>query len=182
MSFALVVELFDRERIEERRETIAFDPQEILEIARRHRGEVIGAVLARRAVDAPLADVCPGGFGVCEVLLARVLRALEHHVLEEMREAAPARPLVLGADVEPLIDVDDRKLPIDVEDDLQSVGEGVLFKLDLWSRPGFRRCRLRRRGVLRLHGRDREHGRGEKKRGCNGPFHGGSFRWLQGGL
>ena len=52
-------------------------------------------------------------------------------MLEEVREAGAARPLVLRADVEPLVDVDDRQLAVDVQDDLQAVRQRVLLELDL---------------------------------------------------
>ena len=52
-----------------------------------------------------------------------VLRALEHHVLEEMREAGAARLLVLRADVIPELDVHDRRRLVLVQDDDQAVGQ-----------------------------------------------------------
>jgi hypothetical protein len=60
-----------------------------------------------------------------------VLRALEHQVLEEMRETRPARPLVLRADVIPDVHRHDRHVMVFVNDDVEAVvqrafGEGEL--------------------------------------------------------
>ena len=53
----------------------------------------------------PLMSLRAGAFEQLEVRVARhVLRALEHHVLEEMREAGAAGCFVRGADVVPEID------------------------------------------------------------------------------
>ena len=52
-------------------------------------------------------------------------------MLEEVREPRPPRLLVLRADVVPLVDVHDRELAVDVQDDLQAVRQGVLLELDL---------------------------------------------------
>ena len=63
------------------------------------------------------------------------------------RCAKPVRPgpLVLRADVEPLVDVDDRELPVDVQDDLQAVRKRVLLEDDLRGRVGGSRGRRRLR-------------------------------------
>ncbi len=87
---ALVVELFLRRRVEQRRQAVRFEPQEVLEVGRGHGREVVGAVVAGRAVDAALSQVGARLLGVREVLAAGVLRALEHHVLEQVREAGAA--------------------------------------------------------------------------------------------
>ena len=58
-----------------------------------------------------------------EVAVVVVLRALEHQVLEQVREAGAARPLVLGADVIPDVDRDDRAVVILVDDHVEPVGE-----------------------------------------------------------
>ena len=55
-----------------------------------------------------------------------MLRSLEHQVLEQMREAGVARPLVLRADVIPEVHGDDRARVVLVEEDVESVGERVL--------------------------------------------------------
>ena len=58
-----------------------------------------------------------------EELVVVVLRALEHQVLEQVREAGLARDLVLGADVVPEVDRDDRRLAVGVHDHGQAVVE-----------------------------------------------------------
>ena len=60
-----------------------------------------------------------------------VLRALEHHVLEEVREAGAPRLLVLRADVIPDCEVDDRRRVIFGQDHGQPVGQrrDVVLKL-----------------------------------------------------
>ncbi len=131
---ALLVELGLGERLAERREPVRLEPEEVLEVGRRDRREVVRPVEVRRPVDAPLAEVGARLLDVGEVLARDVLRALEHQVLEEVGEPRPARLLVLRADVEPLVHVDDRELPVDVQDDLQAVRERVLLERDLRGR------------------------------------------------
>ena len=60
-----------------------------------------------------------------------VARALEHQVLEEVREAGAARFLVLRADVIPELDVDDRRRLVLVQDDDHAVRqhEPLVFEL-----------------------------------------------------
>ena len=167
---ALVVELLLVGLVEQRRQTIGLDPQQRLEVGRRHGREVVGAVAAGGAVDAALAEVGAHLLDQREVLAGHVRRPLEHHVLEEVREAGAARRLVLRADVEPLVDVDDRQLAIDVQDQLQAVRQHVLLEGDLGRRgrgrhePGDRRWpgrRARRGGRFRRRrGLARRGGRG----------------------
>ena len=82
------------------------------------RLEVVGAVEVGGAVDV-------GGAGGLEQLEVRVggdvLRALEHHVLEQVREAGAARHLVGRADVVPEVDRDQRQPLVLREDDLEAV-------------------------------------------------------------
>jgi hypothetical protein len=52
-----------------------------------------------------------------------VLGALEHEVLEEVREAGATRPLVLGSDVIPKVYRHDRYVAVLMDDDIQAVGE-----------------------------------------------------------
>ena len=54
-----------------------------------------------------------------------VLRPLEHQVLEEVREAGPAGHFVLGSDVIPDVDRDDRHAVILVDEDVEAVRERV---------------------------------------------------------
>jgi hypothetical protein len=64
-------------------------------------------------------------------VLADVLGALEHHVLEEVGEAALARDLVAAADVVPDVDGDQRGGAVLVKDHLEAVGELVALELDV---------------------------------------------------
>ena len=60
-----------------------------------------------------------------------VRRALEHQVLEQMREAGQPGPLVLRADVIPDVHGHDRQRVILVQDDVETVGERGLGVGDL---------------------------------------------------
>ena len=50
-------------------------------------------------------------------------RALEHQVLEQVREPRAAAPLVLGADVVPQVHRHDRQVVVLVDDDVEAVAE-----------------------------------------------------------
>ena len=58
--------------------------------------------------------------------LGDVSAALEHDVLEEVREPGLARLLVLGADVVPDVDGDDRREVVLRDDEAQAVGEALV--------------------------------------------------------
>ena len=60
-----------------------------------------------------------------EEALVVVLRPLEHQVLEEMREARAAGPLVLRADVVPDVHRNDRTVLIGMDQHVQAVVESV---------------------------------------------------------
>ena len=85
---------------------------------RGHGLEIIGAVEPGGAVEVGRADLAQRS----EIVARRVLRAVEHDVLEQMREAGAALRLVLGADIVPDADRDDRRLAVVVDDDAQAVG------------------------------------------------------------
>ena len=73
---------------------IGLEPQRELELVGGHGLEVVGAIEVGRAVQIAGA----GALEQLEVLIGRhVLRALEHHVLEEVREAGASRLLVRRA-------------------------------------------------------------------------------------
>ncbi len=74
--------------------------------------EVVGAVFVGGAVQIGGADPLDG----LKIVVVVVLAAVEHQMLEEMREAGRARLLVLGADVIPDVHRDDRRLVILVHD------------------------------------------------------------------
>ena len=84
---------------------------------RRHGLEVVGAVEVRRAVHARGADFLQRQ----KVLVVVVLAAVEHQVLEQMRETRLTGHLVLRADVVPDRDRDDRRLAILMHDHAQAV-------------------------------------------------------------
>ena len=67
-----------------------------------------------------------------EVLaLGDVLRALEHHVLEEMGEAGAAGLLVLAADVVPQVDGHDRRAIVVGKEHAQAVIEPMSLDRDV---------------------------------------------------
>ena len=102
---ALVVEVLLAQSVEQGRHPVGFEPERQVELVGRQRLEVVRAVQPRGAVHRPT-----GGLHERDVLGFRdVPRALEHDVLEEVREARLARDLVLGPDVVPEVDRDDRR-------------------------------------------------------------------------
>ena len=97
-------------------------------MVRGKRLEVIGAVKIGGAVDVAGA-VC---FQVMKVLLGPdVLRALEHHVFEQVGEAGAPGAFVRGTDVVPQVDRDQGKPVILRQDHLQPVLQSVFFIFDL---------------------------------------------------
>ena len=98
-----------------------------MELVRRQRLEVVGAVEPGRAVHGPA-----GGLDERDVLgLGDVARALEHDVLEQVCEAGLARDLVLRADVVPQVDRDDGGQVVLGHDDPQAVGQALVAERDL---------------------------------------------------
>ena len=82
---------------------------------------VVGAILGGGAV-----VVGAGGLEEpVELRVGRILRAHEHQVLEQVGEAGAAGLLVTGADVVPDVGGDDGDGVILVDDEGQSVGQGV---------------------------------------------------------
>ena len=63
--------------------------------------------------------------------LAGVFRALEHHVLEEMREAAAAARLEAEADLIIDADRDDRRGMVRGDDHAEAIGERGVFDRDV---------------------------------------------------
>ena len=96
---------------------VRFHPERDVERRRRHVLEIIGAVFVRRAVLVGRADALEG----LEVVIVEMLAAVEHQVLEQMREAGPAGPLVLGAHVIPDVHGHDRRLVVLVHQQRQAV-------------------------------------------------------------
>ena len=110
----------------ERREPVGFGPQQPLEVVRRHDLVVVRDVFGREGV-VEAADV----FGEPVDRLGRgARRALEHQVLEEVREPRAARRVVLAADAVGDVDRDRGHPAVDDEDGAQAVGEGAVDVLD----------------------------------------------------
>ena len=81
--------------------------------------------------------------------MRRVLRALEHHVLEQVREAGTAGPSLAGPDVVPEVHRDHRQPVIRADDHLEAVRQRVLLELDLRDVVcALRRAILRRKGAI----------------------------------
>ena len=103
----------------QRGHAIGLHPQHEREELRRHRLPEHGGVFVGVGV-----GLSAHGRDDRGVLLGLdVLRALEHQVLEEVRESRAAGLLVLGPDVKPQLHVDDRRRAILVEDHRQAVGQ-----------------------------------------------------------
>ena len=91
-------------------------------------------------------------------VVRRVLRALEHQVLEQVREAGAAGHLVGGPDVVPEVHRDDRQPVIGADDHFEPVRKRELLELELRDVV----CALRR-AILR---RKRRESSQERKRCC----------------
>ena len=121
----LVGELGAVQRVEQKSHAVAFKPQGRLQLVGGDGLKVIGAVKVGGAVDVRGA----GGLKVLDVrLLAHMLGALEHHVLEEVRETGAARALLHWPHVIPDVDGDDRELVIFVQEDLEAVAQLVIAR------------------------------------------------------
>ena len=153
--FLLVLEVVGRDR--EALHAVGLGPERGLERVRGDDLEVVGEVEAGRAVE----DAAVGLDELDELHLPEVLRALEHHVLEEVGEAGAVLGLDAEADV--VVDRDDghgsRRVPR--EDDLQSVGQLRVVDRDL---EGRRAC-----GKGESGGRGERAGTGENRRGGADP-------------
>ena len=124
---ALVVEVLLAQGVEQGRHPVGLEPEGQFELVRRQRLEVVRAVEPGRAVHGPA-----GGLHERDVFgLRDVARALEHDMLEQVREAGLAGDLVLGADVVPEVDRHDRCEMILRHDDPQAVGETLVTERDL---------------------------------------------------
>ena len=143
---ALLVEARLVDHAEQVPHAVGFHPERHVERGARHVLEVVGAVGVGRPVDLgrahPIEDL--------EVLVVPVLAALEHQVLEQVREAGLPGALVLRPHVVPDVDGDDRRLVVLVHDQRQPVVEDEAL---VGNRIGFalrRRSRGRRRANAAL--------------------------------
>jgi len=119
---------------------IGLEPQAEFELIRRERLEVVGPIEARGAVDVAAA----GAFDEFpEAIALHVLRPVEHHVLEQVREAGPSGLLVRRSHVVPDVHRNERQTMVFREDDLQPVGQGVLLEGDIRNIGDARRRALR---------------------------------------
>ena len=124
---ALVFEARLGDRRQQEPHAVGLQPEPEVQVVGGQGLVVVGAIEPGRAVGHP-ADL----LDVAEVLVdLHVLAALEEHVLEEVGEAGPARPLVLRADVVPEVDRHQGQAPVVVEDDPQAVGQGVLGEAEV---------------------------------------------------
>ena len=128
---ALVIQLLLGEHVGQRGQAVRFDPENVFQIGGGYGGEIVGAVLGGGAVHASGKQAGAGFLQKAEILSVGILRAFEHHVLEQMGEAGAARALVLRADVIPAIHVDHGQLAVHVQDDVEAVGQGKFFEFDL---------------------------------------------------
>ena len=123
---ALVVEVLLAQRVEQRPHPVRLEPERELQLVRGQRLEVVRAVEPGRAVERPAGALDEGHV----LRLADVRAALEHHVLEQVREAGLARDLVLGADVVPEVHGDDGREVVLGDDQAQAVGQALVGELD----------------------------------------------------
>ncbi len=119
----------------ERAHAVGFEPEDALERIRGNGFEIVGDVVVRGAVEQAArridqADVFhfPG-----------ILRALEHHVLEKMREAAAAARLEAKADLVIDADRDDGGGMVRRDDHAKAVGERGVLDRDVEMRGWFER-------------------------------------------
>ena len=145
---------------------IRLEPQREFDLVGRDGLEVVGAIEIRRAVQIAGA----GAFQQLDVLIrGNVLRALKHHVLEQMRKAGAAGLLVGGADVIPEVDGDERQPVVLRQDHPQPIRQRERFELDVGD---VSRGARRRRGGLgqdsRRRKRRRDHGAKKGAKGSHG--------------
>jgi len=160
---ALLIELRLVDCAEQVPHPIRLEPERAVERALRNGLEVVRAIVVRRAVDAGRTHLRR----LAEPVGVRVFAAVEHQVLEQMREARATRALVLRADVVPDVHTDDRRLVVLVHDHGQTVAQHALGVRDL------RQVRVRRGGRCgrraESDGRERDERGGVTKSGtCHG--------------
>ena len=113
----LLVHLRGVDDAEQMAHAVRFHPQRDIKRSGGDVLEVIGAIVVRGAVLIRRANALEG----LEVVVVEVLAAVEHQVLEEMREPRPARPLVLRAHVVPDVHGNDGCLVILMDQQRQPV-------------------------------------------------------------
>ncbi len=124
--FTLDFEFLLRDRVQEHAHAVGFKPQDRFQLVGRNGLVVIGAVRVGGAVQR-----AAGLLDDLEVLLvADVLRALEHHVLKEVGEAGTARVFAVRADVVGHINMHQRVGAVLVEHHGQTVVQHELLVRD----------------------------------------------------
>ena len=118
----LVGELGFRQRGQKVAHTVGLEPQGKLHRARRHYLPVVRAIRVGGPVEQRARRLQR-----LEVPRVVMLGALEHQVLEQVREAGAARVLVLRADVVPDVDRHDRTRVVLVHEHRQAVREDASF-------------------------------------------------------
>ena len=124
---ALVIELLLRHRTEKIPHAVAFEPQRAFERGGRDGLEIVGAVEIGGAV----VIGGPHFLQVLEIILGGVLAAVEHQMFEQMRETRLALGFVLGTDIVPHCDRDDRRLAVGMDDDIEAILERELLVGDV---------------------------------------------------
>ncbi len=154
--------------IEQITHSIGFEPQRELEAIGRHGLEVVGPI----EVGGPVQIAAAGALQQPEVRVARdVLRALKHHVLEQVGEAGSPRIFVRGTDVVPQVDRDERQPVIFGQDHFEAVRQRVFLELDRWN-VGLGGLRGWLAGLrVPVAGRRAENGRAENDCAENGGEH-----------
>src|SRR6266436_2004577 len=114
---ALFGELRGVDRAEQMPHAVRFHPQRDVERGGGHVLEVVGAIVVGGAVLIGRADALER----LEIVVVEMLAAVEHQVLEQVREPRAPGPLVLGAHMVPDVDGDDRRLVVLVDEQRQTV-------------------------------------------------------------
>src|SRR5438445_6093038 len=122
---ALIRQLIDIQRADEISHAVAFQPKSQFQLIRGNRLVIIRSIEIRRSV-----NVCRARpFEVREVRLSSdMLLALEHHVLEQVRESCPSRALIRWPDVVPKIYRDQRQRVVLGQNHFQSILQPVFLE------------------------------------------------------
>ena len=111
--------------VEQVAHAIRLEPQRQFQLIGGYGLEIVGAIVVGRAVDIARAR----GLEQLEMRVGRhVLRALKHHVLEEMRKPGATGLLVGWTNVIPEVDGDHRHPRVAAQDHVEPVRQGVLLK------------------------------------------------------
>ena len=113
----LLVHFCGVDHAEQMAHPVRFHPQRDVERGGRNVLEIVGAVVVGRAVLVGRTDALER----LEVVVVEVFAAVEHQMLEQMREPRATGLLVLGADVIPDVHGDDGRLVVLVHQQRQAV-------------------------------------------------------------